>query len=60
MVITHLAGVADRIDRSFSPCGGREERELVSLSKKRWIEKQLPRVIIATRRPPSHFHAWLA
>jgi len=29
MVITHLAGVADRIDRSISPCGGREERELV-------------------------------
>jgi hypothetical protein len=29
MVVTHLAGVADRIDRSFSPCGGREERELV-------------------------------
>src|SRR5437763_11286312 len=29
MVATHLAGVADRIDRSFSPCGGREERELL-------------------------------
>jgi hypothetical protein len=26
--MTHLAGVADRIDRSYSPCGGREERDL--------------------------------
>jgi len=24
----HLASVADRIDRSYSPRGGREEREL--------------------------------
>lgn len=30
----HLASVADRIDRSYSPRGGREERELdVSGSK---------------------------
>lgn len=30
----HLASVADRIDRSYSPRGGREERELdVSCSK---------------------------
>jgi hypothetical protein len=26
--MTHHAGVADRIDRSYSPRGGREEREL--------------------------------
>jgi len=30
---THLASVADRIDRSYSPCGGREERDLNVLSK---------------------------
>jgi hypothetical protein len=29
----HLACVADRIDRSYSPCGGREERDLDVLSK---------------------------
>jgi hypothetical protein len=29
----HLASVADRIDRSYSPCGGREERDLDVLSK---------------------------
>lgn len=35
MVITHLACVTDRIDRSISPRGGREERELfINLSKK--------------------------
>jgi hypothetical protein len=28
MVMTHLADVTDRIDRSYSPRGGREEREL--------------------------------
>jgi hypothetical protein len=28
MAVTHLANVADRIDRSYSPRGGREEREL--------------------------------
>jgi plastocyanin len=28
MVMTHLAYVTDRIDRSYSPRGGREEREL--------------------------------
>ncbi len=28
MVMTHLAGIADRIDRSESPRGGGEEREL--------------------------------
>ena len=33
MVMTHLAGVADRIDRSNSPRGGGEERELVNFSK---------------------------
>jgi hypothetical protein len=27
--MTHHAFVADRIDRSYSPCGGREERDLV-------------------------------
>jgi hypothetical protein len=26
--MTHLAIVADRIDRPYSPCGGREGREL--------------------------------
>ena len=26
--MTHLADVADRIDRSYSPRGGREERDL--------------------------------
>ena len=26
--MTHLASVADRIDRSYSPWGGREERDL--------------------------------
>jgi hypothetical protein len=29
----HLASVADRIDRSYSPRGGREERDLDVLSK---------------------------
>jgi hypothetical protein len=33
MVMTHLTEVADRIDRSNSPCGGREERELYKLFK---------------------------
>jgi hypothetical protein len=33
MVMTHPAGVADRIDRSFSPRGEREERDLVSMFK---------------------------
>ena len=32
MVMTHLANVTDRIDRSYSPRGGREERELDVLS----------------------------
>jgi len=31
--MTHLTEVADRIDRSNSPCGGREERELYKLFK---------------------------
>jgi hypothetical protein len=30
----HLANVADRIDRSYSPRGGREERDLGVLSSK--------------------------
>ena len=30
--MTHHAGVADRIDRSYSPRGGREERELKTCS----------------------------
>jgi hypothetical protein len=33
MVMTHLAGVADRIDRPNAPRGGGEERELVNFSK---------------------------
>jgi hypothetical protein len=33
MAMTHLTGVADRIDRSNSPWGGREERELFNYSK---------------------------
>jgi hypothetical protein len=33
MVMTHLADITDRIDRSNAPCGGREERELDFLSK---------------------------
>jgi hypothetical protein len=33
MAVTHLADITDRIDRSFSPWGGREERELDDLSK---------------------------
>lgn len=33
MVMTHLTDVADRIDRSYSPRGGREERELDDLLK---------------------------
>jgi len=33
MVMTHLTEVTDRIDRSNSPWGGREERELDFLSK---------------------------
>ena len=32
--MTHLADVADRIDRSYSPRGGREERELEN-----WIKE---------------------
>ncbi len=35
MVMTHLTEVADRIDRSNSPWGGREERELFNYSKTR-------------------------
>ena len=34
MVMTHLANVTDRIDRSYLPRGGREERELDVLSSK--------------------------
>ena len=30
----HLASVTDRIDRSYSPRGGREERDLDILSSK--------------------------
>jgi len=41
MVMTHLAGIADRIDRSNSPRGGGEERELVNFSKEQGSE--LPR-----------------
>ena len=52
MVMTHLADVTDRIDRSYSPRGGREERELSNLSKKRWKEKQRPGVIIAPAARP--------
>jgi hypothetical protein len=33
MVMTHLTDVADRIDRSKPPWGGREERELDDLLK---------------------------
>ena len=33
MVVTHLADVADRIDRSNSPRGGGVERDLDDLSK---------------------------
>jgi len=33
MVMTHLTEVTDRIDRSNSPWGGREERELDDLLK---------------------------
>jgi hypothetical protein len=33
MAMTHHTGVADRIDRSNSPWGGREERELFNYSK---------------------------
>ena len=33
MIMTHLTEVADRIDRSNSPRGGGEERELDDLSK---------------------------
>ena len=39
MAVTHLAGVADRIDRSISPCGGREERELEFVFKEA-VEKE--------------------
>jgi len=52
MVVTHLAGVADRIDRSFSPCGGREERELVICQRSMCIKEQLPRAIIAPATLP--------
>jgi hypothetical protein len=31
--MTHLAGIADRIDRPYSPCGGREGRDLDDSSK---------------------------
>jgi hypothetical protein len=33
MAVTHLAGIADRIDRSNAPRGGGEERDLVNFSK---------------------------
>ena len=35
MVMTHLTEVTDRIDRSNSPWGGREERELKFLFNER-------------------------
>jgi hypothetical protein len=31
--MAHLASAADRIGRSYSPCGGREERDLVKKFK---------------------------
>ncbi len=59
MVVTHLAVVADRIGRSYSPCGGREERDLVESFKEScghvphgmYQSKQSPSGFIATRRP---------
>src|SRR5438309_10994838 len=41
--MTHLADVTDRIDRSYSPRGGREERELdVESFKDRRYRKEEP------------------
>ena len=52
MVMTHLASVADRIGRSYSPCGGREERDLDNLFKEPlWRrENSIRRALL---RPPS-------
>jgi len=49
----HLASVADRIDRSYSPCGGREERDLDVLSdwfKERCGQPPHPKRILAGKR----------
>lgn len=48
MVMTHLADVTDRIDRSNSPRGGGEERELDDLSKERAAVCRCLRTVIAT------------
>jgi len=55
MVMTHLANVTDRIDRSYSPRGGREERELDVLSSKIAKDRRgivpLQRVLEKSRTP---------
>ena len=73
--MTHLAGVADRIDRSYSPRGEGEERELDVLFQfvnERFKERcgQLPHTHvystkrgakpwIPSRRTPFPFRAWI-
>lgn len=47
MAVTHLANVADRIDRSYSPRGGREEREL---------EFGFKELLNGNEEPPDLFH----
>jgi hypothetical protein len=47
MVMTHLTDVADRIDRSNSPRGGGEERELDYLSKEQqWLSEPLENLLL--------------
>jgi hypothetical protein len=50
--MTHLAGVADRIDRSISPCGGREERELEIVVKEALEKETATPGDYCTRRGP--------
>lgn len=57
MAVTHLAGVADRIDRSISPCGGREERELEIVVKETLKKETATAADYCTRRPRSEFRA---
>jgi len=46
MAMTHLTAVADRIGRSNSPWGGREERELYDYSKTYTAAEQSPDEIV--------------
>jgi len=65
--MTHLAFVADRIDRPYSPCGGREGRDLDVLVKnmrptaalKRTDRETPPAADYCSLHAPFPFDAWL-